>query len=129
MGFSLFSSPFSFRDPDQSCDRPPLKPFQDIFGAVRPPFKSFQDIFGNVPSAPKSFQDIFRNFLSATKSFQAILDKFLDNHFPFSLQHESLIKLNVHLPECVCGHKSGLTSFIRPTDSDCGFCLSGLVFE
>ena len=128
MGFSLFSS---FRDPDQFCNRPPLKiPFQDIFGAVRPPFKSFQDIFGNVPSAPKNLSRIlFGTFCPPLKSFQAILDKFLDNHFPFSLQHESLIKLNVHLPECVCGHKSGLTSFIRPTDSDCGFCLSGIVFK
>ena len=119
VGFSLFSSPFSFRDPDQSCDRPPLK--------------SLPGYFRNCPSALQIFSRIFLETLRPPlKSFQDILEKFLENNFPFSLRHESLIKLsqnNFHLPECFRGHKSSFTSFIRPTDSDCGVCLPGLVFE
>ena len=146
MGFSLFSSPFSFRDPDQSCDCPPLKSlpgyfrscpsalqiFSGYFGNFPSAPKSLQDIFGTFPSAPKSFQDILEAFRPPLKSFQDILDKFLENNFPFSLQHEFLIKLsqtNFHLLEFVCGYKSSFTPVIRPLDSDCGFCLSCAVFE
>ena len=81
MGFSLFSS---FRDPDQFCNRPPLKSLSRIFSelSVRPSnlFRIFLETFR---PPLKSFQDIFRNFCPPLKSFQAILDKFLDNHFPF----------------------------------------------
>ena len=129
MGFSLFSS---FRDPDQFRDRPPPTLFRIFWKlSVRPKISS--GYFWNLSVRPWIFLGYFwKRFVRPWNLSRIFLDKFLENNFPFSLQHEFLIKLsqtNFHLLEFVCGYKSSFTPVIRPLDSDCGFCLSCAVFE
>ena len=71
VGFSLFSSPFTSRDSNQSRDRPPLK--------------SLPGYFRNCPSALQIFSRIFLETLRPPlKSFQdKFLDTFLKIIFPF----------------------------------------------
>ena len=68
VGFSLFSSPFTFSDPNQSCNRPPLK--------------SFPGYFRNCPSALKIFPRIFSEIVRLPLNLsQDILGQFPENNF------------------------------------------------